>query len=125
VVWPGRLSRHRVHGRQILVDAAHNAEAAHALAAHLATVPDRHNLLFSCLDDKPVEAMARVLLPRVGDVAIVAVDDPRAMGVDRMASAFPVARVAENPLSALSMLPDPVLAAGSLRLVGALLEEAE
>ncbi len=61
VSWPGRLSVHRVGGREVLVDCAHNLEAAQALAEHLDRLDRRYNLLFSCLDDKPVEAMAEVL----------------------------------------------------------------
>jgi len=125
VHWPGRLSEHVVGGRRVLVDAAHNLEGAQALAAHLARQPQRRNLLFSCLDDKDVEAMARVLAPVVDDVAVCQLEDDRAMPVERVAAAFPGAAQAPDPMAALGCLTDPVVAAGSLRLVGALLEVAE
>jgi len=125
VRWPGRLSEHLVGGRKILVDAAHNLEGAEALAAHLSRSPERYNLLFSCLDDKDVEAMAGVLEPVVGEVAVCQLDDERAMAVDRVAAAFSNTLLSSDPLAALDCLPDPVVAAGSLRLVGALLEHAE
>jgi len=125
VNWPGRLSTHLVAGRRVTVDCAHNLESAEALAAHLASLEQPLNLLFSCLDDKPVEAMARVLAPRVGRVVVCQLDDERAMPLERLAAAFPGAEVAADPLSGLSRLDDPVLAAGSLRLVGALLALAE
>lgn len=125
VQWPGRLTRHRVAGRTVLLDGAHNREGAAALAAHLATFDEPPNLLFSCLADKPLDAMAAALRPHVGRIAVCALDDERAMPAARLAAAFPGAVVATDPMSGLAALPDPVLAAGSLRLVGALLAEAE
>jgi len=125
VHWPGRLSEHTIGGRKILVDAAHNFEGAEALAAYLSRCPERYNLLFSCLDDKDVEAMAGVLEPVVGEIAVCQLEDERAMAVDRVAAAFSNTVLAPDPTAALDCLPDPVVAAGSLRLVGALLELAE
>lgn len=125
VKWPGRLSDHLVDGRRVMMDCAHNLEAAEALADHLQGLDRRYNLLFSCLDDKPVEAMARVLAPQVGDVVVCRLDDERAMSLERLAAAFPGAEIAADPRSALERLDDPVLAAGSIRLVGALLALAE
>ncbi len=125
VQWPGRLSVHRVAGRRVLVDCAHNAEAAQSLAAFLAQCGSRYNLLFSCLKDKPVEAMAGILAPLVGEVAVCPLVDERAMPLARLAAAFPRAVRSSSTLDALSALEDPVLAAGSVRLVGELLAHAE
>ena len=125
VNWPGRLSVHLVEGRQVTMDCAHNLEAAVALADHLGRLDQRYNLLFSCLDDKPVEAMARVLAPHVGDVVVCRLDDERAMSPERLAAAFAGTEIAADPRSALKRLGDPVLAAGSIRLVGALLALSE
>jgi len=125
VRWPGRLAEIVVGPRRLLVDAAHNFEGAQALAAHLQTLPERRNLLFSCLDDKDVESMARVLAPAVGSVVVCQLDDERAMAVERIAAAFPGARATADPISGLAALADPVVAAGSLRLVGALYEAAD
>ena len=125
VRWPGRLSEVCVGGRRILVDGAHNLEGAEALAEHLRRRSERRNLLFSCLDDKPLAAMARVLEPAVDAVVVCRLDDERAMPLDRLAGAFPGAVRAQDPLAGLQLLADPVVAAGSLRLVGALLEAAE
>jgi len=121
VRWPGRLSEQRVDGRTILVDGAHNLESAQALADHLERLPRRYNLLFSCLDDKPVEAMAGVLRAAVGEVAVVELEDERAMPRERLAAAFPGARVCRTIRDALDEIEDPVVAAGSLRLVGELM----
>jgi dihydrofolate synthase/folylpolyglutamate synthase len=122
--WPGRLSLHRVLGRWMLVDCAHNLEGAEALARHLAQGPILYHLLFSCLDDKPVEAMARLLRPQVGNVVVFELDDERAMPLSRLRAAFPEAEAAPSVEAALERLPDPVLAAGSLRVVGELLARA-
>ena len=123
--WPGRLSVHRVAGREVLVDCAHNLEAAEALAAHLAHAGRRYNLVFSCLEDKPVEEMAAVLRPLVDSVIVCEVVDERAMDLEKMLAAFPGAISAESPLAALAVAPDPVLAAGSIRLAGALLAHSD
>jgi dihydrofolate synthase/folylpolyglutamate synthase len=121
VSWPGRLSVHRLAGREVLVDCAHNLEAVVTLAQHLDAVDRRYNLLFSCLDDKPVEAMAQFLCPRVGEIVVCPLDDERAMPLERLAAAFPSAAVAPDPWSGLDRIHDPVLAAGSIRLAGELL----
>jgi dihydrofolate synthase/folylpolyglutamate synthase len=123
--WPGRLSRHTIEGREVLLDCAHNAEAAHALAGYLGRVEERYNMVFSCLEDKPVEAMAAALRPHVGTVTVCPLDDQRGMAIERLAGSFPGAVVARSPLDGVRRTPDPVLAAGSLRLVGDLLEHAE
>ena len=119
--WPGRLSTHRVAGREVLVDCAHNLEAARALAHFLGEDDRRFNLVFSCLDDKPVGEMAAVLRPCVAEIAVCPLADERAMPVEELVAAVQGAKVAETPLGCLEMLGDPVLAAGSIRLVGELL----
>lgn len=125
VRWPGRLSTVSVKDREILVDGAHNREGAMVLARHLERRNERRNLLFSCLDDKEVEAMAGALVPVVGEIVVFELDDDRAMPVERLAAAFPDAIKAPSIQVALESLPDPVVAAGSLRLVGTLLRLAE
>ncbi len=124
VRWPARLSALTVGGRAVLLDGAHNREAAAALARHLEGHDPPYNLLFSCLNDKPVEAMAALLTPAVRDVAVFPLDSERAMPLNRLQRAFPAARTASGPLEALALLPDPVVAAGSMRVAGALLEYA-
>jgi len=125
VRWPGRLSVHRVADREVLLDCAHNLEAAQALAEHLAGSSRRYNLIFSCLDDKPVEEMAAILSPQVASVVVCELADERAMDLERLLAAFPGAAAAASPLAALKAAGDPVLAAGSVRLAGALLAHAD
>ena len=123
--WPGRLSRHLIAGREVLVDCAHNFEAAEALANHLDGLEHRYNLLFSCLDDKPVEEMAAVLRPEVGQVVVCPLADERAMPLARLAKAFPGSVRARTATEGLAALRDPILAAGSLRLAGEILALSE
>ena len=75
--WPGRLSTMTIAGRPVLLDGAHNVEAIESLAAFLRAQPVRYNMLFSCLDDKPIGEMAAVLRPVVGDIAVCVLDDPK------------------------------------------------
>jgi len=124
VRWPARLSTHTICGRRVLLDGAHNREAAASLARHLEGHDPPYHLLFSCLDDKPVEDMAALLTPVTATVAVFELASDRAMPLDRLRRAFPHARTAPGPLEALDMLPDPVVAAGSLRVAGTLLEYA-
>ncbi len=119
--WPGRLSKTMVGDRLVLLDGAHNLEAVESLAVYLREQTVRYNLVFACLDDKPVRKMADILRPVVGEVAVCPLEDPRSMPVEALLEAFPGAVVLPGPADAVACLGDPVLAAGSLRLVGALL----
>jgi dihydrofolate synthase/folylpolyglutamate synthase len=121
VRWPGRLSTHCVLGRRVLVDCAHNVEGVAALADHLAGQSVLYHLLFSCLDDKPLEAMASTLRRHVGNVAVCPLADERAAPLERLKEAFPEAASAPSVVEALALLPAPVLVAGSVRLVGEVL----
>ena len=84
-----------------------------------------YHLLFSCLRDKPAVEMARALRPHVGNVVLCPLDDERAMPRDTLTEAFPEAGWVSTVEEGLKTLPDPVVAAGSIRLVGELLALAE
>ncbi len=122
--WPGRLSTVRLGDRTVLLDGAHNAEAAAALAAALADWETPPDLIFSCLADKPAAAMLERLRPVVGRIVLLELEDERAMPEAGLRRAAPGAPVASSLGEALSLTGDPVVAAGSLRLVGAFLEYA-
>ncbi len=123
--WPGRLQWVEWRGRALLLDGAHNREAVVALADALdrLSLSGQLNLLFSCLDDKPLTDMAAALRPRVISVVVAALDSPRAMPVDALAAALPGAVVCDSVAAALARLPTgaPALVTGSLRLVGEVL----
>ena len=124
-VWPGRLQWLELSGRRLLLDGAHNREAMATLARTLDSLglSGRLHLLFSCLADKPLDAMAELLRPRVSGVTVAPIASPRALSVKALAAAFPGCRQADTVAEALAGLPTdtPVLATGSLRLVGEVL----
>ena len=125
VSWPGRLQWCAHDGRRLLLDGAHNREAIAALAAALDAMDlsGKLHLLFSCLDDKPIESMAALLRPRVVGVTVAPIRSPRARPLDELAAAFPGCRSAAGVSIALQALPAdlPTLVTGSLRLVGEVL----
>jgi dihydrofolate synthase / folylpolyglutamate synthase len=125
VSWPGRLQWCTLGGHRLLLDGAHNHEAIAALACALDDMglSGKLHLLFSCLDDKPLESMAALLRPRVVEVTVAPVRSPRARPVDDLAAAFPGCRRAPSVSTALLELPTelPTLVTGSLRFVGEVL----
>ncbi len=125
VSWPGRLQWCRLRGRDLLVDGAHNLEAAASLAAALdaAGLSGTMHLLFSCLDDKPLEAMAGLMRPRVTGVTVAPIASPRATPLQELAAAFPGCSRAGTVAAALLEVPTdrPTLVTGSLRLAGEVL----
>src|SRR5690606_2402140 len=62
VAWPGRLELVRADGYDVLIDGAHNAAGAAALAAYLAEAYGRRlPLVFGMMGDKDVAAVAGAL----------------------------------------------------------------
>lgn len=59
--WPGRLERFAVDGRTVLLDAAHNVQAAEALALHLRKLGVPFEVLFGALGDKDISPMLSAL----------------------------------------------------------------
>lgn len=120
--WPGRLQWVEWRGRSLLLDGAHNLEATRTLAGALAElgVAGGVDLVFSCLDDKPLHEMAALLRPLVRRTTVVALDSPRATPIAVLAPAFPGCAVAADVAGALAAAPSgvPTLVTGSLRLVG-------
>jgi len=128
--WPGRLETVTFRGRRFLLDGAHNREAVEALVhtLHQAGMQGQLDLIFSCLEDKPLAAMAQLLRPLVRQVTVVPLSSPRARDLTELSAAF--ARCRALPSLALALeTADPsrtTLVTGSLRLVGevkALLQE--
>jgi dihydrofolate synthase/folylpolyglutamate synthase len=125
VSWPGRLQWCTLGARRLLLDGAHNREAIAALAGALDEMglSGKLHLLFSCLDDKPLDAMAALLRPRVVGVTVAPIRSPRARTLDDLAAAFPECRRATSVAHALLDLQPghPTLVTGSFRLVGQVL----
>jgi dihydrofolate synthase / folylpolyglutamate synthase len=86
--WPARLEKLIRKGRFILLDVGHNPAGAWTLRAALAAEPNPpRNLIFGCLDDKPVEELAQILFPLFDRVLLVAVQSPRAASGARLLAA--------------------------------------
>lgn len=128
VVWPGRLELVAVDTHSVLVDGAHNAAGAKALAAFLRdTYRAKPPLVIGVLRDKDVDAILAALTPAVGHIVCTAPSSPRAMPAAELAAV--AARVApgtsvETSADARAAIGraaahgTPVVVAGSLFLAG-------
>ena len=149
-VWPGRLEwipDQRGEHAPSLLDVAHNPAGAWALRAALSQLDEAlpRTLLFSCLADKQLEEMARILFPlfdatsgdpaRRGDHIVLApIDNPRAASVpDLLATAHrldvPVHAAPHVPgalkqARALTPKNGIIVVTGSVYLIGAVRELA-
>ena len=122
--WSARLEKLTRNGRSILLDVGHNPAGAWTLRAALAveTLPPR-NLIFGCLDDKPVEELAQILFPLFERVLLVPVPSPRAASGDRLLAAAQSvgapAVLEPNLARALAAIADEdAVITGSVYLVG-------
>jgi dihydrofolate synthase/folylpolyglutamate synthase len=122
--WPARLEKLARNGRSILLDVGHNPAGAWTLRAALAAEKQPPgNLIFGCLDDKPIEELAQILFPLFERVLLVPVASPRAAsGARLLAAAQSVNAAAElepNLAAALIAVPDQdAVITGSVYLVG-------
>jgi len=137
--WPGRLE---FAAPDVLLDVAHNPAGAWALRAAIATLPEERprTLLFSCLRDKDLTEMARILFPlfdsnggRPRDHIVFApIHNARGASVEEMMSAARAldipAYAAEGAAEALALARRVTpaggltIATGSIYLVGAIRE---
>ncbi|HEX7729426.1 MAG TPA: folylpolyglutamate synthase/dihydrofolate synthase family protein [Terracidiphilus sp.] len=131
--WPGRLETMATSaGRQWVVDVAHNPAGAWALRSALRTEfglgdPDAPpaTLVFSCLRDKPLTELARILFPVFQQVIFAPIHSPRATSLsDLMAAAeatgTPAVAAAsvEEALVLAAKATGLVVISGSVYLVG-------
>lgn len=94
VEWPGRLDLRRLpDGREMLMDAAHNAAGAQALADYLRSEQrEPAPLVFAAMRDKDAAGMFRSLLPSVASLIVTRAENPRsAEPVDLAATARRIA----------------------------------
>ena len=115
VRWPGRLERLG----DVLLDCAHNPDAAAALALTLVEPP---SLVFGALADKDAAGMLAALAPKAARIWLTAPPSPRAADPAALAALWPGARVEPDPAAALAAARargGTVLVTGSTYLVGA------
>ena len=129
VRWPGRLER---LADDSLLDCAHNADGARALAGALAEIaPGRPVvLLISVVSDKDPAAMFAALARTASAAVVTRSSNPRAIPTDQLAAIARAhitdVRTSDDPLAALAearRLAAPsglVVVCGSMFLVGAL-----
>ncbi len=147
--WPGRLELlHNADGPDLLLDVAHNPAGAWTLRAAIAQLPEDRprTLIFSCLRDKNLDEMSRILFPlfdsstgadplrRHDHLIFAPIANPRASTVeDLLAAAHALAvpaHAAPHVAAALAQArqitpPDGlILATGSVYLIGELLHLA-
>ncbi len=131
--WPARLELLSLDdGRQVLIDAAHNAEGAQALAMYLKQWhPERPLLVISVMRDKEVADILDRLVPVAADVITTQAPSPRAIPAAELAehvrsiqaragtgAVDAIADPAEAVAAALARAP-VVCIAGSIFLAGA------
>ena len=134
VQWPGRLDLVRLsEGREVLLDAAHNADGAAALAAFLRTwSPEKPPLVFAAMRDKAVDRMLSELATTVSAVICTRASNPRSADptdlADRARAIAPWLRVEVEPaparaLTAAWRIAPRIVVAGSIFLIGDVLKE--
>jgi dihydrofolate synthase / folylpolyglutamate synthase len=134
--WRGRLEHVTLgHGGELLLDAAHNAAGARALASHVRERwPDRPTLVFACAADKDALAMLEALAPVVSEIVLTTFANARSAppatleDAVREAGLTNTVRVVEPASAALdaALAHSPrVVVAGSIFLLGDLLPEVD
>ena len=132
--WRGRLELVRIGPRRsVLLDAAHNVAAVTTLARYLDEICQVGiPLVFAALRDKDAVGMLRALGTSVTRVVCTPLRTPRAWAPDELAATLRETRpdlpvtVAATPRAALEAAwqhSDMVCAAGSVYLIGELLEQ--
>jgi dihydrofolate synthase/folylpolyglutamate synthase len=127
--WEGRLETVRPRRPRVLLDGAHNAEGAEALAAHIReTIRRPVVLVFAAMRDKDIRSMTRLLFPLCTAVVLTRVPYKRSAAPEELAAAAPAfrGRVLLEPdmrqavrlALAESRGRIPVVIAGSLFLIG-------
>jgi dihydrofolate synthase/folylpolyglutamate synthase len=134
VSWPARLELRRLpDGREILLDAAHNADGAAALASFLqANDFAGQPVVFAAMRDKDIPAMLAALAPVAGRFIFTRASTARAADPEeiarharRIAPGVPCS-IAPQPADALEAAwrqSRRIVAAGSIFLLGDVLKE--
>ncbi len=124
LVFPGRQQHLQWQGLEVILDVAHNPDAAQALAAHLSTLPALESAdavvvaVVGVLADKDIDGVLGPVAPYVGGAVVCGLPDtPRALSAHALAEVLaargiPVLAEADTPVRAWERLW-PTLAPGS------------
>ena len=134
VVWPGRLEHRRLaDGREVLLDAAHNADGARALRDYLAAAPPRP-IVFAAMRDKDLRTIIEILAPVVTAFVMTRASNVRSADPEVLAdlarAADPHAFVAVEPavgdaLKHAWRLSPQIIVAGSIFLLGDVIKQLQ
>ena len=128
-LWMGRI---QVFGTdpQVVLDGAHNLDAARALVNFL----DHHTrapraLVFAMMNDKNIASVLEILEASFERVYLTRVNSRRSASLEELKKVFPSGIVVADPLAAYQQALDSpvstVVAAGSFYLVGGILSHTE
>ncbi len=128
--WPGRLQKIE-DSPKIFLDGAHNPDGCHALEAFVRGMPHPRVLVFSAMEDKPVEQMTGILFPAFDHVMTTRIPMDRCLDPEEIWGPVPdgTLDIEEDPVSALTRARElagregSVVVAGSLFLVGHVMKE--
>ncbi|MBF0379562.1 MAG: bifunctional folylpolyglutamate synthase/dihydrofolate synthase [Magnetococcales bacterium] len=131
VSWPGRLQWYKEKNPAILLDGAHNLDAARTLKQYLNSIYDKTHafiLIFAALKNKNVTGIINTLSPMIHSVFTVGVGGERGIDSAELAKLWQDSGVLATPCNsakeALAMARSQshpqqiILVAGSLYLVG-------
>jgi dihydrofolate synthase/folylpolyglutamate synthase len=127
----GRMQMTDFRGVPVILDVAHNAAAAQLLAAHLnASAAGKTTAVFSCMQDKDIDAILEPMLTAIDHWCVAELDFPRAIKKPQLQQAlagansvdiFATVTTAFEQAVAQSADNDRVVVFGSFHVVGPVL----
>lgn len=126
VQWPARFQR---IGANLVIDGAHNLDAAHVLAQTWREQfpQQKAQLIFGAVAGKDVAAVLRALDPVAASLHFTQIDSPRALSAEKLRETWTGLGLESRPVTTHATMADalravdrgqPVLIAGSLYLAG-------
>lgn len=142
VTWPGRWEKKSLIGdKEIIVDASHNPEGAEVLDYHLAELAKRTGqkpiVMTGSLGEKRCAALFQVIAQHASEIILLKPHQPRALSFETMRGFIPATFkgiVRESTVHELFPEPNacilgdagqPLVATGSIYLIGEILEALE
>ena len=129
---PGRMQQQRVGEVPVLLDVAHNQQAAELLSEHLQQDRQRTTAVFACMQDKDASVIIKELAATIDRWHVAQLDYPRAIDAQALASLIETGTHAEvevftsviqafESAVAQSSSRDRVVVFGSFHVVGPVL----